>query len=1150
MSQQGSDLSKNSEDESELEKIKSRAVVKYSAPKPATFAKLQFNTDLNSPPSNWLSNSADSYGLQRVPYHQKGFSSFKMANMYPDCVGEVDVVSDAENIKTLLKIPYYKGHISMIVHRVENTLLLDDFDIYKYFLKTSETEWEWLKKFFFENVDRETYENDRHLYFKNRTQKALKQKSLVSKFLYHSLVEGETRCEGQDPKIEQNNLSRLRLYHSQDSRDSSVQTPPLPDPKPNTEYPDSNQFEFNRNVVWTFEDIEMLLGTDMPIFGGGTHPCISLRLRDMSKPISVLTGIDYWLDNLMSNVPEVVMCYHINGIVQKYELIKTEDLPRLDNSKFSPKLIRDVAQSILSFLKTNATKSGHTYWLFKGKNEEVVKLYDLTSLCSEEDVQNGQNPFTIPVAMLLYRVGRNMKNSPHRRPQPGTIRMLLKNAIKLLPEEKYPEIVTSSHYMLADLYVPTEINPQNPIFEQTGNEDDEASVYDDDEDLANDVCILDLEKPNNSQAFRNYYKSPPPLSGSLEERCYQSLEHVVSGLNCLHYFRETENDKKEEEATMAKPFEAIPMPYTKLDKHKSNANESENQQTRRKKKEKNKKKQETPEKLALIPKDKKDDSYDPKWPTFDPSKISWKGHLKILLFEKASLIYVTLAEFYITQSRYGECLRVLSLSARCQLTLNRIHFYKGVLRISCLLARAGDVCFLTVQHWNNIDLYREQLHSHHETDIRLLEKIEQDERAHKVNLGDSEIKVVFIPDIRTVEQMLVRTIECYEQSLKISACDNILFRLASSFNELANYYLNIAKYSKSQEEIIHACSKSEPYLIKGLQIFEKKNCATNVALLNSNMGHLHRLLAHANTPEERNELTPQERKHYNKAFQSYKRALRALGDRTFCPSIWNVVTWELSTALFTVSCILYDNPPSDVSKSEAQKQVLEALQTALDHCDLDESNPKLPLYQYRAGTILFRMGSLWHGQAWDAPPDSRRQAVQLAQIHYEKAVKLFLHSGEAFQFLTSQMQRVALIEFLIEGTGSAAVKLKHLQTCLDLFIDIDEMLNLLVEKKVEIPEETDILVADVGKSFKSLYSLLKLIKTRLQYVLKLLVKVCMSKPSPNKESPKLADIYKNCYKATFELSDELECDDLLKKLHKTLFTIKRIIKPNEESCNL
>lgn len=29
---------------------------------------------------------------------------------------------------------------------------------------------------------------------------------------------------------------------------------------------------------------------------------------------------------------------------------------------------------------------------------------------------------------------------------------------------------------------------------------------------------------------------------------------------------------------------------------------------------------------------------------------------------------------------------------------------------------------------------------------------------------------------------------------------------------------------------------------------------------------------------------------------------------------------------------------------------------ALDHCDLDESNTKYPLYQYRAATLHFRIG--------------------------------------------------------------------------------------------------------------------------------------------------------------------------------------------------
>lgn len=53
--------------------------------------------------------------------------------------------------------------------------------------------------------------------------------------------------------------------------------------------------------------------------------------------------------------------------LQKYEMIKTEDIPNLENSNFSTKVIKDIAQNILSFLKSNCTKEGHTYWLFKGK---------------------------------------------------------------------------------------------------------------------------------------------------------------------------------------------------------------------------------------------------------------------------------------------------------------------------------------------------------------------------------------------------------------------------------------------------------------------------------------------------------------------------------------------------------------------------------------------------------------------------------------------------------------------------------------------------------------------------------------------------------------------------------------------------------------
>lgn len=456
-----------------------------------------------------------------------------MAHMFPDCVGEVDVVSDAENMKKLLKIPYSHGPVSMMIHRIENTLLIDEFDVHKYLLREAESQWEWFKKFFLEHVMQPVNVKEKLTHHKDKSRNALQQKSLVSKFLYHSLVVADSseskieKTEDEPGSADPNVPIPLQYKNTE---------PPLPEPTLEEELPDAaSDHKFARNVVWTFEDIQMLLGTDMPIFGGGTHPCISLRLRDMRKPINVLTGMDYWLDNLMCNVPEVVMCYHLNGIVQKYELIKTEDLPHLENSKFSPKVIRDIAQNILSFLKANATKAGHTYWLFKGKDDDVVKLYDLTSLCTDVLDDKGQTPFTVPVAMLLYRVARNMKNSSDGSHQAATIRMLLNNCISLLSAEKYPQIITSAHYMLSDLYIPANINPASPNL--TSGEDlppeKQEERINDGKDVGLAIKSMSLSNMSEMQMDEAELVPPPPALGSdIEERCTQGIRHVLQVSSC------------------------------------------------------------------------------------------------------------------------------------------------------------------------------------------------------------------------------------------------------------------------------------------------------------------------------------------------------------------------------------------------------------------------------------------------------------------------------------------------------------------------------------------------------------------------------------------------------------------------------------------
>lgn len=55
--------------------VNSKAIVKLQTVQlPVSFARLQCNTDLKMPPSNWLTNSANSYGLQQALSHSTGFT--------------------------------------------------------------------------------------------------------------------------------------------------------------------------------------------------------------------------------------------------------------------------------------------------------------------------------------------------------------------------------------------------------------------------------------------------------------------------------------------------------------------------------------------------------------------------------------------------------------------------------------------------------------------------------------------------------------------------------------------------------------------------------------------------------------------------------------------------------------------------------------------------------------------------------------------------------------------------------------------------------------------------------------------------------------------------------------------------------------------
>ncbi|XP_040035033.2 erythroid differentiation-related factor 1 [Gasterosteus aculeatus] len=1161
--------------------IKSRAVVKYSAaPPPTSYALLQEKTDLKLPPANWLRENPQlgSAGTTVLGSSSKSkpFSSFGMAYEFIDCIGDdVDVVSDSENIKKLLKIPYSKSHVSMAVHRVGRTLLLDELDIQELFMRSSQTgDWTWLKEFYQRLIDQKWQR-------KKKSKEHWYQKAILSKFLYYSIngdgaaePVADNRNEPEQENEEEEYSSSWPTAFTRAASDIGESDAPkqgsvsmdsqfalgqvtsvpkeqnLPIVFDEGENSQGLRNDFVRNIMWTFEDIHMLVGSNMPIFGGGRYPAVSLRLRDNNKPINILTGIDYWLDNLMCNVPELVMCFHVNGIVQKYEMIKTEEIPHLENSNFSTRVVKDIAQNILSFLKSNCTKEGHTYWLFKASGSDIVKLYDLTTLCEEAEEEKCQNPFTLPVAVLLYRVASNlMLKARQNRKHYGTIRTLLLNCVKLLDEERHPQIMASAHYMLSELFQLDE-PPEGDGGEslRAGGSEDSYSDEDreeEEEELTEDSdenCSYSSSSPQDDskavavirsvwelsvpEKYKSTHQIRPsgvfPVSQDKEERCRHVLSYVLKGLKAVDG-----TIKKESDLPAADPNTPIPLKYE--DKSATGACPAEQGISLLERARPLQVDQKHPTRSGMIP-------------------CSWQHRMKLQLFLKASKAYYVLSDAATNLLKYGRALRYIKLSLQCYdaycsvsgpLNPHVLQFH------SQCLSLCGDIQLMLAQNSNNRAAYLEEYSYQTKEDQEILHSLQRESSCQAFNMATD---LAMDP-----EYQLFVSSKCYEaayelvisEALKDHATDQlaqVLKRLGNIRNEMGVYHMNQAAAMQTEKEVKTSVSiaeqemwkKSFSFFEKGMKDFEAIEDSTNTALLLCNTGRLMRICAQAHcavsADQSRGEFSPEEALYYNKAIDYYSRALKSLASRVNHPAVWDSVNWELSTTYFTLATLLQDYAPlSRKAQEQIEREVTEAMMKSLKYCDLQTESARQPLYQYRAATIHHRLASMYHSCYRNQVGDEhlRKQHRSLAELHYGKAVCLFVSLKDApCELLRTLLERVAFAEFSMAGQTSNAAKLKSLTGALELMAETRCAFQLihreLLEEQVELIEPDAAGSARAspdaaggpasGLNLPEVMKLIEVFEPSFSFLLLQLIKLMTTmkwKPS-NKDEERLKT-YKNVY---------------------------------------
>jgi hypothetical protein len=107
---------------------------------------------------------------------------------------EIDVIASSEVIKKLLMIAYNdQSVLSYFVHRVGNTLLIDEFNLHRYLLwKSEDEEWKWLRKFICDHVINSTLKEKSSIPIEHKkTKEFLERKNLLSKFLYYSIEDAK-----------------------------------------------------------------------------------------------------------------------------------------------------------------------------------------------------------------------------------------------------------------------------------------------------------------------------------------------------------------------------------------------------------------------------------------------------------------------------------------------------------------------------------------------------------------------------------------------------------------------------------------------------------------------------------------------------------------------------------------------------------------------------------------------------------------------------------------------------------------------------------------------------------------------------------------------------------------------------------------------
>ncbi|CAI8602034.1 unnamed protein product [Vicia faba] len=407
---------------------------------------------------------------------------------FVDYGDEIDIIAPADILKQIFKMPYSKARLSIAVHRIGDTLVLNtgpDIEEGEKLIRRHNNQSKCADQSLFLNFAMHSVrmeacdcppthhvpseEQSNSSVFPGKTPHIVVQNDDVIQAEGYNCHSDYSQV-GQDSLFWSSKKNRRNKSHSPVNKVSQVGEKSRSSMQESEKQRKVGNDNFLRVLFWQFHNFRMLLGSDLLLFSNEKYVAVSLHLWDVKRQVTPLTWLEAWLDNVMASVPELAICYHHNGVVQGYELLKTDDIFLLKGISedgtpaFHPYVVQQNGLSVLRFLQDNCKQDPGAYWLYKGAGEDDIQLFDLSVIPKSHSsngsddassslpslISSGRSDAVYSLGILLYRIAHRLSLSMAPKNRARCVRFF-RQCLKFLDDSDHLAVRAIAHEQFARL---------------------------------------------------------------------------------------------------------------------------------------------------------------------------------------------------------------------------------------------------------------------------------------------------------------------------------------------------------------------------------------------------------------------------------------------------------------------------------------------------------------------------------------------------------------------------------------------------------------------------------------------------------------------------------------------------------------------------